>query len=126
VTYGRLAGTVLSSFRASSTALATPSFRATAFTRLRSTPLSLVQGREILTLPLAGGGGLRRHCDFRWASSQRPPEAPAARRAVWRQHGACLERRQFPFERRDARRSLEANRRTSATESALLISRLSA
>ena len=39
--YAALAGTAFTSFRASSTALATPSFRATAFTRVRSTPLSL-------------------------------------------------------------------------------------
>jgi len=39
--YAAFAGTALASFRARSTALATPSFRATAFTRVRSTPLSL-------------------------------------------------------------------------------------
>src|SRR5207302_2807610 len=39
--YAALGGTALASFRASSTALATPSLRATVFTRARSTPLSL-------------------------------------------------------------------------------------
>src|SRR5206468_4641868 len=39
--YAALAGTALASFRASSMALATPSLRATTFTRVRSTPLSL-------------------------------------------------------------------------------------
>src|SRR2546427_7271484 len=39
--YAALAGTALASFRASSMALATPSLRATVFTRARSTPLSL-------------------------------------------------------------------------------------
>src|SRR5438552_677875 len=68
--------------------------------------LELPQGREILTLPLAGGAGFRRHREL--ALGLLRGGRPRTRRATRCLGGRvpCLERHQFAFERRDTSRSL--------------------
>src|SRR5438034_1529638 len=68
--------------------------------------LEPLQGREVLTLPLAGGASSRRHREL--ALGLLHGGRPRTRRATRCLGGsvACLERREFVFERRDARRSL--------------------
>src|SRR6266446_9574931 len=68
--------------------------------------LELPQRREILTLPLAGGAGSRRHREL--ALGLLHGGRPRTRRATRCLGGsvACLERLQFAFERRDTNRSL--------------------
>src|SRR5713101_8013355 len=63
--------------------------------------LKPLQGREVLTLPLAGGAGSRRHREL--ALGPLHGGRPRTRRAPQCLGGsvACLERRQFAFERCD-------------------------
>src|SRR5207249_6915033 len=81
-TYAALAGAALASLRASSTALATPSLRATAFTRVRSTPLSLCRAARYCPCRLRAARAFAVIVNFRLRVFTAAARGPAGRPAV--------------------------------------------
>jgi len=96
-------------------ALATPSLRATVFTRARSTPLSFLRARD--TDPAAAGGaGFRRHCELPLGPSfTGAARGPGGDPLPWRPR-ALLERRSSRSSAAMRAGRSSAKRRTSASE----------